>query len=136
MLLKDKRIVYVEDDARNRKLVEMLVTAEGGKIWFERWGISATALAAIIAYWPVDLILLDLMFSHGYSGYDIFAVVRKQPLLDAVPIVMVSAADAVIEMPRARQLGFSGYIAKPIDSDQFAQQLKAIMDGEPIWTIA
>jgi CheY-like chemotaxis protein len=136
MLLKDKRIVYVEDDMRNRKLVEILVTAEGATIWFERWGIPATALATVMGYWPLDLILLDLMLPHGYSGYDIYAMLRRQPLLDTVPIVMLSAADATAEMPKARQMGFSSYITKPIDSDQFAQQLKTIIDGQPVWIVA
>jgi DNA-binding response OmpR family regulator len=134
MLLKDKRIVYIEDDLRNRKLVEMLVTEEGATIWFERWGVPSTALATVIAYWPIDLILLDLMFTHGYSGYDIYSMLRHQALLSKVPIVMVSAADAEVEMFKARQLGLTGYIAKPIDSDLFAQQLKDIMDGQAVWT--
>lgn len=136
MLLKDKRIVYIEDDIRNRKLVEMLVTAEGGTIWFERWGIPSTALATVVGYWPLDLVLLDLMFTHGYTGYDIYAMLRRQPLLNSVPIVIVSAADAMVEIPKARHLGLTSYIAKPIDSDIFVQQLKAIMDGQAVWTNA
>jgi response regulator of citrate/malate metabolism len=46
---------------------------------------------------------------------------------------MISAADAAIEMPRARQLGLSSYLAKPIDADQFASQLLTIMDGQSLW---
>lgn len=136
MLLKNKRIVYIEDDLRNRKLVEMLVTAEGADIFFERWGTPGTALAIVMGYRPLDLILLDLMFTRGYDGYDIYTLLRKQRELKNVPIVIVSAADAAVEIPKARQLGLSGYIAKPIDSEQFAQQLKDIMDGQSIWTIA
>lgn len=135
MLLKNKRIVYIEDDVRNRKLVDMLVTAEGATIWFERWGIPGTALATVLGYFPVDLILLDLMFPHGYSGYDIYTILRKQVVLNNVPIVMLSAADGTTEMPKARQIGLSSYIAKPIDSDLFAQQLKDILDGQSIWTV-
>ncbi|MBN1430308.1 MAG: response regulator [Anaerolineae bacterium] len=136
MLLKNKRIVYIEDDLRNRKLVELLVTAEGADIWFERWGTPGTALAIVMGYQPLDLILLDLMFTRGYDGYDIYAALRKQSEFDSVPIVMVSAADAAVEIPKARRLGLTSYIAKPIDSDLFAQQLKDIMDGHAIWVNA
>jgi CheY-like chemotaxis protein len=133
MLLKDKRIVYIEDDLQNRKLVEMLVTTAGATIWFERWGSPPTALATVLGYLPLDLILLDLMFHTGYTGYDIYTLLHRQPLIEGVPIIMISAADAMTEMPKARKLGLASYIAKPIDSDQFAQQLRSILDGQAIW---
>jgi CheY-like chemotaxis protein len=36
MRLDGRRIVTVEDDPRNRKLVQMLLTTEGARIWFAR----------------------------------------------------------------------------------------------------
>ena len=98
--------------------------------------MPGTALSVVLGYSPLDLILLDLMFPNGFSGYDIFKELRKLPQLDDVPIVMISAADAEIEMRKARQVGLDSYIAKPIDSEQFSQQLKAIMDGEAVWTVS
>ena len=136
MLLDGKRIVYVEDDSRNRQLVEMILTGEGAKVWLDRWGAPALALSAVIGHMPLDMILLDLMFANGYSGYDIYAELRKQYTLDKVPIVMISAADASIEMPKARQLGLDSYIVKPIDADHFAHQIKSILEGQPIWQLA
>lgn len=133
MLLHNKRMLYVEDDQRNRKLVEMLLTAEGAEVFFERWGIPSLSMAVVLNHLPLDLILLDLMFPHGYSGYDIFAFLRKQPMLDSVPIIIVSAADPQVEMIRARELGLSGYIGKPLDSYLFAQQVKDIIEGKPVW---
>ena len=136
MLLDGKRIVYVEDDSRNRQLVEMILTGEGAKVWLDRWGAPALALSAVIGHMPLDMILLDLMFANGYSGYDIYAELRKQYTLDKVPVVMISAADASIEMPKARQLGLDSYIVKPIDADHFAHQIKSILEGQPIWQLA
>ncbi len=133
MLLQNKRIVYIEDEARNRTIVEMLLKAEGAKIWFERWGVPNLSVSTIMAFWPLDLILLDLMLPNGYTGYDVYAELRKQSMLDDVPIVIVSAADASIEMPKARRLGLTSYLSKPIDADQFPQQIKAILDGQAIW---
>jgi hypothetical protein len=51
----------------------------------------------------LDLIILDLMLPDGQSGFDIF------------------------------ELGFSGYIAKPIDADLFPRQIVNIILGESIW---
>ncbi len=136
MLLDGKRLVYIEDDPRNRQLVEMILTGEGAKVWFDRWGAPALALSAVIGHIPLDMILLDLMFANGYSGYDVYAELRKQIVLDKVPVVMISAADAAVEMPKARQLGLSSYIVKPIDADHFAHQIKSVLEGQPIWQLA
>lgn len=133
MLLAGKRIVYIEDDARNRMLVEALLKAEGADVFFERWGTPATALNSVIMHLPVDLILLDLMFPGGFSGYKIFETLRDRPILDKVPIVMVSAADSSVEMVKAKAMGFSGYIAKPIDAPVFAQQIHDMIEAKPVW---
>jgi len=36
-------------------------------------------------------------------------------------------------MPQARELGFSGFISKPVDEAYFVQQIASIIDGEQIW---
>lgn len=133
MLLTGKRIVYIEDDMRNRTLVDMILSAEGARLWLERWGLPGTALTTVIGHLPLDMILLDMMFPNGFTGYDIFNELRKLPELDDVPIVMVSAADASVEMPRAKAAGLTAYIPKPIDAEVFPAQLKAIMEGDSIW---
>lgn len=133
MLLENKKIVYIEDDQRNRKMVEMILAADGAKVYCERWGVPAMAIDTIIGYWPIDLILLDLMFTKGYNGYDVFTEIRRMPLLADVPVVMISAADAEVEMPKARQLGFTSYIPKPIDADTFAEQISTVLNGQNIW---
>ncbi len=133
VILEGKRIVYIEDDMRNRTLTDMILSAEGARLWFERWGLPATALTTVINHLPLDMILLDLMFPNGYTGYDIFAELRMVPELDEVPIVMVSASDAAIEIPRAKAAGLSAYIPKPIDAEIFPAQLKAIMEGDTMW---
>lgn len=134
MLLANRRIVYVEDDPANRKLVEILLKAEGADVHFERWGTPATSVSTVLAHMPVDLILMDLMFPAGFSGYLIYDVLKRQPLLADIPVVLVSAADPSIEMPRAKSMGFAGYIGKPIDALQFAEQLRTIIEEHtPIW---
>ncbi len=133
MLLQGRRILYIEDDPRNRRLVELLLGAAGAQVRVERWGVPAMALSAVAEHLPLDLILLDLMFSSGFSGYDVFRTLRQQAGLDTVPIVMVSAAEAGLEMPRARQAGLSGYVAKPIDALLFPQQVLDAIKGQPVW---
>src|SRR5690606_11841995 len=101
------------------------------KISFDRWG--ADAVTRLRRFMPADLILLDLMFPHGVTGYDIFKDIRAHPEFRHVPIVAVSASDASVAIPLTKDMGFAGYIAKPIDFLGFTKQIHEIMQGVPVW---
>jgi CheY-like chemotaxis protein len=132
VLLKGKRIFYVEDDLTNRSLVQLVLEQHGASMRFERWGTD-DALRRLHDFAPVDLILLDLMLPDNVSGYDIFNAIREDEHFNAVPIVALSAADPSIEMSKARAYGFSGFISKPISLIDFPQQIKALIEGEVVW---
>jgi DNA-binding NarL/FixJ family response regulator len=80
-----------------------------------------------------DLIILDLMLSRGISGFDIFQEIRTMPEYDQVPIIAVSASEPAVAIPKARKLGFSGFISKPVDEELFANQIERVIAGELIW---
>jgi CheY-like chemotaxis protein len=131
-MLKDKRIFYVEDDPNNRMVVQRILEASGAQVQFEKWGFQEVALPKLRAY-RADLILLDLMFPMGISGYDIFDAIRRNMILGHIPVVAVSAADPSIEIPKARSKGFAGFIGKPVDLELFPQQIAAVLNGESVW---
>ena len=133
--LQGKRIFCIEDDPRNRAIAQMILEQAGATVGFERWGRDET-LTKLKAFAPVDIILLDLMFPGGISGYAIFDSIRSDAQFADVPIVAVSASDPAIEIPKARRKGFSGFISKPIDLRLFPQQVQAFIAGESLgWHI-
>ena len=133
MLLEGKRIVYIEDNEEGRDIVDILLQAAGAEIWFEKWGIPGTVLMTLIGHLPLDLILLDLNFEKGYSGYDIFEIIKRNNVLKDIPVLLVTAANSTVEMPRARKLGLSGYISKPIHTRRFSQQVLDVIEGKSVW---
>lgn len=130
--LQDKRIFYVEDDARNRSVVQILLQHAGATVEFDRWGFAETAIPKIRSFRP-DLILLDLMLPANVSGYEVYEALRRIPQFDGVPVVFVSASDPEIEIPKAKAHGVNGFIAKPINIQRFTQQLLEVMNGAAIW---
>ncbi|MBC8098045.1 MAG: response regulator [Armatimonadetes bacterium] len=132
MLLKGKRVFYVEDDLNNRAIVQMMLEREGASMSFERWG-RADTVTRLTAFMPVDLILLDLMFPQGVTGYDVYDAIRTHSEFDAIPIIAISASDASVEIPKVRARGFTGYISKPINFRMFPSQILAILNGQPVW---
>ena len=129
--LKNKHIVLIEDNPSNLAVMTTILQMEGAKTGFERWGTSTIARLRILS--PIDLILLDLMFPNGVTGWDIFKEIRSYPEFAAIPVVAVSAMDSAVAIPKARELGFAGFIAKPIDIDLFPTQLVKLIGHEPVW---
>lgn len=131
MLLQNKRIFIVEDNLGNRAIIQLILEHEGAKTAIDRWGTDA--IERIKAFEPVNLILLDLMFPNGVSGFDIFNQIRANPSLNHIPVVAVSAMDPSEAIPKAQAMGFAGFLVKPIDQDTFVEYLVQIMEGEPVW---
>lgn len=132
MLLKGKRILIVEDNTLNRVVYQITLGVQGAYIEFDRWGREAVARLKRTRNW--DLIILDLMLHGGISGFDIFQEIRTMPQYDAIPIIAISASEPAVAMPRAQELGFSGFIGKPVDETYFAGQIARVIAGEQIWS--
>lgn len=131
MLLAGKRIFIIEDNAVNLMVYRTMLESEGARVTFEAWGQYAVGILRMET--RVDLIILDLMLDFGVSGFDIFTEIRRYPQFNNVPIAAVSASDPSTAMARAQQMGFSAFIAKPIDDDLFPQQVADIIAGKAIW---
>jgi len=132
MLLYGKRIFIVEDNVQNRVVFQMLLKKQGADVDFERWGQDTVFRLKNAT--RVNIVLLDLMLAEGVSGFDLYIDIRNQiPELAAIPIVAVSAMEPAIAIPKAQAMGFSGFIAKPINGLIFAEQIANILNGETIW---
>jgi two-component system cell cycle response regulator DivK len=129
--LTGKRIFVVEDNARNRVIYQVMLMRYGAHITFDNWGRET--LERLRQHRTIDVIILDLGLGNGPSGYDVFAEIRHHPEYDEIPIVAVSAADPSIALPKTRDMGFSGFIAKPIEDDIFPEQIARVINGEKIW---
>ena len=131
MRLANRRIFLIEDNLSNKAIAQLLLEREGARVQVDRWGLEAvTRLRQLL---PLDIILLDLMFPGLVTGYDIFQRIREVPELRRIPVVAVSAADASIAIPTTMEMGFSGFIGKPLDFVHFPIQVQQIIDGGSIW---
>jgi CheY-like chemotaxis protein len=129
--LENKHVFVIEDNPANYAIIATLLQMYGAKTGFERWG--TTTIGRLRKFAPVDLILLDLMFPYGVSGFDIFDEIRACPEFAQVPIVAVSAMDAAVAIPKVRAKGFSGFIAKPISFTAFPDQISKVLNNEAVW---
>ncbi len=106
-----RTVLVVDDDARNRKLLETLLRADGYEVQCVADG--AGALAAVAAR-PPDAILLDLMMP-GMDGFDVVRRIKADPAAAGIPVVMVTAIDDDASRARLEAAGVSEVLVKPVD---------------------
>lgn len=129
--LAGKRIFITEDDSLNRVVYTMILKSSGAILEFDRWGRET--INRLHTFNP-DLIILDLML-RGDSGYHLFQEIKRLPQFANVPIVAISASDPSLSLPKCQELGFSGFIAKPIEEDLLVDHLLRLINGEQVWYV-
>jgi two-component system, cell cycle response regulator DivK len=129
--LAGRHVFVVEDNLENRMITQMALFRTGMRITFDAFGRDT--LRRMKKVMPVDLILMDLMLPLGISGYDIFEKIHADEELQHIPICALSAAEPAYAIPKCKQKGFAGFIAKPIDIDRFGEQIQRLLQGEQLW---
>jgi signal transduction histidine kinase len=119
------RILYVEDDPSSAMLVRRILEAEGFEVVVATDGISALKTAPKV---EPDMVLMDINIS-GLDGYEVTTRLRSLPSTQNVPIVAVTAAALKGDRERALIAGCDGYISKPINVDEFPEQVMEYLGG-------
>lgn len=117
-------VLVVEDNAPNRRLVADLLKHNGYEV-AEAKNVSE-ALAFLENTVP-DLVLLDIQIPGG-GGEVVFAKIRADRNLCAVPVIAVTAFAMAGDPERFIAAGFDGYISKPIDTKTFCATIETIFD--------
>ncbi len=112
----DQRILYVEDNPANLKLVQQILRRVHGVTMFNATN-GELCLDMAIAHRP-DLILLDINLP-GMSGLEVIRQLKRNDATKLIPVIAVSANAMPSDIERALNLGFSDYLTKPIDVEKF-----------------
>jgi two-component system, cell cycle response regulator DivK len=105
----NKRILVVEDQEDNRRILHDLLTNAGYEIVQAENGEEAVKAAA--AQRP-DLILMDIQLPL-LDGYEATRRIKADPALRAIPIIVVTSYALSGDESMARAAGCDAYITKP-----------------------
>ena len=72
-----------------------------------------------------DLILLDLNMPK-MNGREALQVLKQDPDLSLIPIVVLTTSQQETDIVRSYDLGCSSYIQKPVDIDQFIEVVRML----------
>ena len=104
-----KRILVVEDDADNRRIVVKVLTVDGYEVLEATDGRAALATAR--REHP-DLIIMDLAMP-GLDGWQAASQLKSDPKVADIPIIALTAFAMRGDEERAREAGCDGYLSKP-----------------------
>lgn len=126
-------VLVVEDNVSNFVLVARLLAFMG--VHKCEWKTTGWGVVDFAHTMPrVDLILMDLRLPHE-DGYQALSQIRADEKLRGTRVVVLTAHGSSAELQKARNAGFDGFLVKPLDADKFPQQIRAILNGEPVWDL-
>jgi two-component system cell cycle response regulator DivK len=105
----NKRILVVEDQEDNRRILRDLLTSNGFEVAEAHTGEDGVALAETSR---PDLILMDIQLP-GLDGYEATRRIKANPGLRAIPIIAVTSYALSGDDQKAFQAGCDGYVTKP-----------------------
>jgi CheY-like chemotaxis protein len=120
------RILIVDDEERNRKLLDLFVKADGHETVLSGDGKEGLALAASV---QPDLILLDLMMP-GMDGFEVVRWLKADPATRAIPVIVVSALDDIASHRRMLESGADEFINKPVDRWELSLRISKLLHGK------
>lgn len=113
------RIVLIEDDDLNRRLIAYLLRKiEGSEVVDFADGTKALDY---LRSNDVDLVVLDYQLPH-ITGREIIEIIRSTPHLASVPVIVLTAY--LMQRENFLSMGFTDYIPKPIENEKFVEGIK------------
>jgi chemotaxis family two-component system response regulator PixG len=106
-------VACVDDSPLVCQSMEKILTTAG----YQFLGIqdSLRAIATLLTRKP-DLIFLDLVMPNT-NGYEICTQLRKVSAFRHIPIIILTGNDGIIDRVRAKVVGSSGFLSKPVNAE-------------------
>ncbi len=107
-------VACVDDSQMVCQTVKTILAGKGYRFLGIQQSVNATT---ILLKSKPDLIFLDLLMPI-VNGYQLCGLLRKVSSLKKVPIVFLTAKDGFIDRVRAKVVGGSSYLSKPVSSER------------------
>ena len=118
--LSDLRILVVEDEPLNQKLVSLVLKRYGAEVVVANNGAEALKLLDQEA---IDAVLMDLHMPI-MNGYEATIEIRKQPQFATLPIIALTASVSEEAKQQCLATGMNDFIGKPFKVSELITKLK------------
>ncbi|MFN8547374.1 MAG: response regulator [Candidatus Eisenbacteria bacterium] len=121
---RTESVLVVDDDVRVVELLQITLGGRGYQVLSAYDG--ETALRTIQNHRP-DLVVLDVRLPKR-SGFEVLELVRQDPHLKILPIILVSANAATETRLQGLRLGADDYLTKPFSPRELIMKIRRLLD--------
>lgn len=122
------RILVAEDDEDLQRLFRAALEREGWDVTIAQDGARAFEL---LSAEPFDLVLSDILMPN-LDGLGFLTRIRTDPILRAVPVVMLTTRSATRFVIEGLHLGADDYLVKPIRPEELVARVRAKLERPPV----
>ncbi|MDP1913345.1 response regulator [Brevundimonas sp.] len=118
------RILVVDDEHDNRRLLESVLVKAGHEITMAENGETALTLVQVGRF---DLVLLDVMMP-GMDGIKVCRTIREDFELPLLPVVLVTALSDRESRTRGKAAGADEYLTRPVHHDELLARVRSLLN--------
>jgi len=118
-----KKILLIEDDGRIAYEVQDHLERIGLSVLYAS---DAGTAVSVASQTPISMVVLDIDI-HGTDGFKLLESLRKNPLLNKIPIVMLTTAGNQEHVIRGFQLGVDDCIRKPVAPQELLTHVRRLL---------
>ncbi len=115
------QVLVVDDNDLNADLLAQRLLDQGHGVMVARNGRIALDM---LQKHPIDIILLDIMMPE-LSGFELLEIVKADPKLQVIPVIIISAADDAANIVKGIELGAEDYLPKPFNMPLLSARIKS-----------
>src|SRR6266550_477715 len=125
--LGGRRMLIVDDNQTNRRILREMLAAEGINV--DEVSTATDGLEALrrVRY---DLAILDVQMPD-MDGFQLATAVRADKKIKRTNLLMLTSAGQRGDGERCRELGIRGYLTKPISRSDLLEALRTVLAGSP-----
>ncbi len=127
--LSGKKLLVVDDNATNRKIITLQVQSWGMKVKAVESG--AAALKLISSGEKFDLAILDLQMPE-MDGLTLAEKIQSIPDYQGLPLVMLSSVGKLTSEEIAGRASFAAFVSKPIKQSSLYEMLVSVLETQAI----
>ncbi|RMG67773.1 MAG: response regulator [Nitrospirae bacterium] len=120
---RKKKILIVDDEKTNLKLLSAILAPEGYEIYLAENGFEALE---IVKKENPDLILLDIMMPE-MDGFEVCRRIKADKTTKTIPVVMVTALTDKKDKVKAADAGADEFISKPVDRTELQIRVRSLL---------
>ena|ERR1700690_2116218 len=125
MMLAPKKVMIIEDEPDAAELFAEMMRLNGFCVVKT---YSSTPAMSVIREEKPDLILLDIMMPE-ISGIEILHLMRSDPVLALIPVVVISARATPTDVQTGLDAGASVYLTKPVGYMDLKNAVDRLLQG-------